>query len=131
MSEEDRDDAMGRLGGPSKLKKLEEKVGRLTRHFTQRTDQLRDAIAVAAVSVGREINPTSAQVMWHAENGVASQPTGLFRIVGLGYDWCVIKSTTSDDIYFASTQGMDIRHDLGHGMPMPILPTSHFDDDLA
>lgn len=124
--EEKRDDAIGRLGGPSRLTELTQEYEVLK----QRTDDLVTWLAFACVCVGAELDPGLAAVTWYDELGrprklaaASFLPRGqpVFRVEGLGHNWCVIRAS-SDALYFTAVPpDTDIRHDLAPGIFLPGL----------
>lgn len=114
--EADRDEAMGRLGGPSKLRELEEKLADLELRLDQKDKELEESIERNRVHVGRRLWPASAPTTWHDEAGTMQYPTDQCVIEGIGSDWCVIRSPVTSAVYFAAVAGGDIRADIANAV---------------
>jgi hypothetical protein len=115
MGAEEQDDAMGRLGGRSRISVLEEAVADLTRRLDEKTNALEQAVFGNKVTVGRELWPDHCSLSWFDQNGCVSYGNcGNCVIVAVGYDWCVVRpKTDTTNIYFAGQPGIDIRETIG------------------
>jgi len=116
MSEEEQDDAMGRLGGPSKIAELQDRVTEMKVGLEESIRKLEEATARNRVHVGRRVYISGSGLCWYNEDGHMQSPPGQLRIEGLGYDWCIIRSDVADALYFAATPGRSIRSDLARGI---------------
>lgn len=109
-----RDEASRRLGGPSKIGELEERLLELAQQLEEKTEKLEESVKRARIAIGAEIYP-SGNLNWHDENGMYTTPSGPCRIEGLGPDWCVLRTNAMRSPVFASTPGLDIRNSLAIG----------------
>ncbi len=107
MSDDNQEEAFARLGGVSRIAKLEERLGQLEQWaVTQEgTETERD------VEVGSMLTP-GAPGTWYDASGVFSLPTSQCCIVGIGYDWIVVRDTDNGRLYFSAQHRSNIRRRL-------------------
>ena len=105
-SEERRDEASRRLGGPSKIGELQEQIADLAK----KAEKLME---YSQVHIGKKIIH-SGNLLWVGADGIrAYNVESTFRIEALGYDWCVIRGGSLDSVLFAATSpASDIREAL-------------------
>jgi hypothetical protein len=116
-----RDEASRRLGGPSRIADLEGELEALKHAVKTSCDELTEATNRLRVRVGAKLYAGHAPLNWTSEAGSRTHPAESCRIEGLGPDWVVVRSTTTDAIYFAASTTWppsgpavgDIRRHLG------------------
>ena len=95
MSEEGADEVISRLGGPSKIAKLEkaldDAVFRLDRERDGLKNKLTKALRYNRVTIGAELYLSENYGSWHGTG--SSGPSGTFEIVALGHEWVVVRGT--------------------------------------
>ena len=98
MSEEGADEVIGRLGGPSKIAKLEkafaEAVVRLEEERQELKTKIEEQLQIVRVSVGAQVHANDSA--WTGMHGSNVPPTGICVILALGSDWCVIRDDKGD-----------------------------------
>ena len=118
MSAEEQDDAMGRLGGPSRITALEEKVANLMRRLDEKTSALETAVFGARAQVDSEFWADGCDdLIWHDQSGVPETYLGTCTIVGIGTNWCVARRAReyTDDgrLFFTALPDGDVRRVIG------------------
>lgn len=107
--EEKRNEVIDRLGGTSRLKKLEELVEELHDRVNELEDDSR--LVPGVKLVGLESN------RW-IDTGAAIEPfmASTYELQAIGYDWAVVRDTATDAIYFR--RGHDLRDELRQALEL-------------
>lgn len=90
MSADDADEAISRLGGPSKIKKLEGRVSGLETKLEEATEKLAASIQLSTVRVGASVQASGVR-QWGGDHSVTAFQGGFCRTLGLGDHWCVVE----------------------------------------
>lgn len=103
MNDDNKDEALDRLGGPSKLAQLRAEVEELRKQL----DRAKSEMSRAMVRVGSRIVPlnTCNLFNWVDTSGHISSPSMACSIEALGHDWCVVRDLDTGKPYFGLVEG--------------------------
>lgn len=113
MPDVERDEAMGRLGGPSKLQELQLEIQKLNERLVEAEKRLQEGVHAAQIRVGSKLF-WLPDLGFHSDSGaykLGSSISGPVIVEGLGYDWVVVRAADST-AYWAANGGFDIRQNL-------------------
>jgi hypothetical protein len=114
VNTDEREEALSRLGGPSKIEKLTEKLESLQSELHQlksehqetvdKLDAARKHIKANTLKAGAQVwLGGTPGLCWYSEIGNQEHPSGTVTIEGIGHDWCVIRQDSLPPVLFAST----------------------------
>lgn len=108
-TEDDQDEAIGRLGGPSKIAKLEkdfaEAVVRLEQERLELKTKVEEQLQIARVTAGAQLGLGNDYHNWYG-----GHPSGTCTVIAIGFDWCVVRNDKGE--VFCKLC-YDVRQDLG------------------